>query len=248
MFVHLLKTLLLWNGSKALKDIVQVDNKWCITIPKSPDCNQISNLKRSASWIGSEFQDIGCLEFQSRNTRNVSRKGKKSQGKNSLIVRKKDWIGRVKVLWNKRGTCIFAYLPKICKPPAMHFTSFCIELELNIHSPIAQETPRSSILVQHHASSKSFLARRKGNLFSYLTIWAFFGPKKASVFCWQRQIVLDWPCPPGSLADCTSPFNLKPTFSRLLEECLCLCCCICLCLCFWLCLLFVFLPSSWHIV
>ena len=72
-------------------------------------------------------------------------------------------------MWNKRGTCIFAYLPKICKPPTMHFTSFCIELELNINSPIAQETPRSSILQQHHASFWSFLARRKGNLFSYLT-------------------------------------------------------------------------------
>ena len=90
MFIHLSKTLLLWKGSKALKDIVQVDNKWCIPTPKSPDCNQISNLKRSASWIGSEFQDIGCLEFQSRNTRNVSRKGKKMTRKNSLIVRKKD--------------------------------------------------------------------------------------------------------------------------------------------------------------
>ena len=80
-------------------------------------------------------------------------KEKSHKEKKSLIVRKKDWIGRVKVLWNKRGTCIFAYLPKICKTPAMHFTSFCIELELNIHSPIAQETPRSSILLQHHASS-----------------------------------------------------------------------------------------------
>ena len=184
MFVHLLKTLLLWNGSKALKDIVQVDNKWCIPTPKSPDCNQISNLKRSASWIGSEFQDIGCLEFQSRNTRNVSRKGKKMTRKNSFIVRKKDWIGGVKVLWNKTGTCIFAYLPKICKPPAMHFTSFCIELKLNIHSPIAQETPRSSILVQHHASSKSFLARRKGNLFSYLTriYQSILRPQKGKCF------------------------------------------------------------------
>ena len=75
MFTHLSKTLQLWKGSKASKDIVQVDNKWCITIPKSPDCNQISNLKRFASWIGSGFQDIACVEFQSRNTRNVSRKG-----------------------------------------------------------------------------------------------------------------------------------------------------------------------------